>query len=57
MKTKVLSGKVVLADVLAKQPDTHSIEFEITQRVPVYTGMQASERCAAETYNAWLLLA
>ena len=57
MGTKVLSGKVLLADVLARQPDTHSIEFEITQKVPVYTGMQASERRAAEAYNAWLLLA
>jgi hypothetical protein len=57
MGTKVLSSKILLADVLAKQPDTHSIEFEISQKVPVYTGMQPSDRRDAEAYNAWLLLA
>ena len=57
MGSKVLSGTVLLADVLARQPDTHSIEFKITQKVPVYAGMQAGDRRNAETYKAWLLLA
>ena len=57
MGTKVLSGTILLSDVLTRQPDTHSIEFEINQKVPVYTGMTAGDRRAAEAYNAWLLLA
>jgi hypothetical protein len=57
MGTKVLSGTVSLTDVLARQPTTHSIEFEISQEVPVYAGMQPSDRRDAEAYNAWLLLA
>ena len=57
MGTKVLSGTILLADVLAKQPSTHSIEFEINQKVPVYAGMNDDDRRDAEAYNAWLLLA
>ena len=33
MGTKVLSGTILLSDVLARQPDTHSIEFKMNQKV------------------------